>query len=443
VYTIHEVTTELATFGTLLKHCRRERNFSLLALAQKSGLTKTTLGNWESGRTQPSTPELESLFFALGLSAQERFALRRSIGHSRVLTLIPEKERPPLTGGLLRALRLRSRLSQSEVARKLDIRQGTLAKWEKSEDWPTTERLSALCAILRARPEEVAAILGGVFLPMPMPLSSPLEVLVQEVDNLVCSASQRPDQPLLDLRFLELESLLQFQGERPAVHELLWRLWGAHATFLCANGRYGEALPYTDLLLSLSCEPTSSLSYPMQVAVIMRSRVLSRSQEAVGANRPRYARAALNFLKAQEKTIGLAECQAWYWMTLGELHIDCGSHEDARHCIQSSNAIPHPEGERLYTCEAALITAMHLTELGNPAEALVLLDSPAIDAEIARNPLTEVRRTLYRAKALLEVLDVRGAEELIHQGYERIEMMSADILRPLADSLAFRLMYAL
>lgn len=437
------MVTELSTFSALLRRYRADRGLSLTSLATCSGIGKTTLCNWEAGRTRPSTPELERLIGALGLSEPETLLLRRFVARSRSLIVVPEGERPPLTGGLLRALRLRCRLSQSEVARKLEIRQGTLAKWERSEDWPAPDRLSALCLILRARPEETAAILGGVFLPLPLPLNTPLEVVGETVAELARTALQAPDRPLLDLRFLELESLLQFQSERVRARELLCQLWSGRAAFLCLQGRYSEAEGYTDRILQLPPELLPSDRVALETALLMKGKIRQRALDAPGAYRVRQAQAALGFLQSQETDVQVAEFQAWYWMLVGELLLATGEREEAWEAIQRSNATPHPDGARLQTQEASLLTASYLSDLGRPHEALELLESVPIDQHLVPGPRAEVRRLLYRTKALLELGQVPEATVLLDQSYQHLEEAELYSLRPLADSLSFRMLYVL
>ncbi|MBB6048830.1 helix-turn-helix transcriptional regulator [Armatimonas rosea] len=429
------------TFATHLRRSRLERGLSQAELAQRVGVSKTTLGNWESERTLPSAPELGSLMEALSLGGQDQRALRRLVALPRALVTLPPQERPPLTGGLLRALRLRRGLTQSEVARRLQMRQGTLAKWEKSEDWPSTERLTALCMVLGAHPAEVEAILGGAFLPQPLPWDASPEWLNEEVDLLRNAVGDKPGQALLDLRFLELEALLQLRAEEPAVRELLWQLWIIHAIYFCYQARYEEALQYTNRLLEIPHDLSKACSAPFQVAAIKKATALLRPLEVPGAYRPRQTRAALSFLLAQQTQIVIPECQAWYWMYLGELFIMDRAYDEAERCIERSNAIPHPDLERIETPEARLLTANHLIDLGKPQEGLTLLDAPILEREANRSPWIRLRRTHYRAKALVELQEVAEADELIRQSYALMEAHQLEVMRGAVDTLAFRMVH--
>ena len=148
----------------------------------------------------------------------------------------------------------------------------------------------------------------------------------------------KPGQALLDLRFLELEALLQFRAEEPAVRELLWQLWIVYAIYLCYQGRYEEALHYTNRLLEIPHDLSKACSAPSQVAVIKKATALLRPLEVPGTYRPRQTRAALSFLLAQQTQIVLPECQAWYWMYLGELFILEGAYEEAERNLVTCGA---------------------------------------------------------------------------------------------------------
>src|SRR5689334_20442453 len=111
---------------------------SLGALSLKSGVHIATLSRWESGR-QPRWTEFEAVLDALVVPGSERTELFQWIDKVESLRRIqhPTGTLPPLRGDLLRAMRHRKGFTQSEVARRLNITQGMLAKWEKSEDWPS------------------------------------------------------------------------------------------------------------------------------------------------------------------------------------------------------------------------------------------------------------------------------------------------------------------
>ena len=426
--------TKTLDFAAKFRLFRKQRNLSILGLCELSGISKTTLDNWQSGRTLPGAAELEILISVLNLSSPDQRLLRRSIGLPRAIVLLPEGERPPLTGGLLRAMRLRRGLTQSDVARRLSVRQGTLAKWEKSDDWPDADKLGALCVVLQASHCEVEAILNGIFLPLSLPLNATLDEFDQQVQKLHDRINQQPNDPLLDLAFLELECQLWLRADHPATQELLWKIWSFHNNYLSLHQRYDEMLPYTNQMLSIPFDPSLRATFFLQNAVIYKALAL-RGTLTSGARR---RKSAIAFLKANEGRIGRHECQAWYWMVLVNFLTAEGNYDEARHCLDRSNAIPHHEYPRGTIGESALNTAYCLTNLGNPREALALLDSPRLrDKDF--NAIMDLRSLLYRASALAKLDDITGALGVVNQLYHQMSETGIDVMRTRTDALFYQL----
>ena len=431
--------TTTPEFSAQFRQLRKQRDLSILALSKHSGISKTTLDNWQSGRTLPSAPELEMLISVLNLSSPDQRLLRRSIGLPRAIVLLPEGERPPLTGGLLRAMRLRRGLTQSDVARRLSVRQGTLAKWEKSDDWPEADKLSTLCMVLRASYQEAEAILSGVFLPLPLPLNATREELEQKVWALRDRSLRLPNDPLLDLAFLELESQLWLGGDHPATQELLWRTWNHHIDYLRIQYRYAESLPYVNALLGIPFSPINRSGAYLQTAVILKAQALRGAEDDLVGKKQRWKR-AITFLNANQAHVVDNECKAWFWMELVRLNIGVSAHQVAQTCLTLSNAIPHHQCVRGTMGESALLTAHHLTKLGKPRDALVLLDSQTIGREDNSFTLImDMLSKLYRADALANLQDTTGALGALSQLYNQIEETGVDMIRHRADELFIQL----
>jgi len=64
----------------------------------------------------------------------------------------------PSAGGLLRALRLRSGLTQVELAQRIGVAQSTLARWERGDRWPSATELHEICFAVGATGPEVATL---------------------------------------------------------------------------------------------------------------------------------------------------------------------------------------------------------------------------------------------------------------------------------------------
>ena len=153
--------------GTSLQQLRHKQGLSLATLAKQAGVNKSTLSRWETGKTVPRSTELASVLSKLNVPKSMVDTFCQAAGQRLML---PESEvAPPVSGDLLRVLRLRRGLTQSEAARAANVPQGTLSKWERSEDWPAADRLHTLCFALGATPEETATLTRGRFLPSLLP----------------------------------------------------------------------------------------------------------------------------------------------------------------------------------------------------------------------------------------------------------------------------------
>lgn len=427
-------------FSSLFRQHRLQRGLSVVALSQATGLAKTTLENWQAGRTLPSSVELETLIPALELSSVEQRVLRRAVGLPRAIAKLPEGERPPLTGGLLRAMRLRRGLSQSEVARQLSVRQGTLAKWEKSDDWPEVDKLSQVCSVLEATHPEAEAILGGVFLPLFRSESASLDDLQEHATLLAERINQQPNDPLLDLSLFELESQLWLTADCPSTQQLLWRVWSYHCNYLSVNHRYEEMLPYLNQMLAVSFDPNKPETSCLQSAVILKAKALRGSPRSSREHTVRRQR-SIAFLNAQQARVGDPECQAWYWMELVSLLSAEGAYDQAKSCLVRSNAIPHHQCERGTMGESGLMTAYHLAKLGSPREALALLHSPTLGQDdYSFSPLMRMRWHLYHAHALEMLDDTRSALNELEVLFDQIAATGISTLRGEAEALMMELL---
>jgi transcriptional regulator with XRE-family HTH domain len=206
--------------GGFLREWRQQRGWSLAQVAQRAGIVKSTLSKWENGQVLPRLPELLKVFSILEVPVSEQAALLQQRG--RVLPeAVKEPERAstfqaipksfPLHGDLLRAMRHRALLTQQETAQRLQISQGTLAKWEHGIDWPRTERLQALAFTLGATVEEAAALTAGAPAAFSVTESvhteADLAAIEEEIRELKARYFYQPFEPH-DLWFLSLQARL-------------------------------------------------------------------------------------------------------------------------------------------------------------------------------------------------------------------------------------------
>src|SRR5262245_45588361 len=108
--------------GAQLWELRTVSGFSLGQLAQKAGVSKAALSQWETGKRQPRVAELEATLDALNANAAQRARIfacikaPRAIRHLRRNAPDPALGAPPTCGDLLRAMRLRKGWTQELTA---------------------------------------------------------------------------------------------------------------------------------------------------------------------------------------------------------------------------------------------------------------------------------------------------------------------------------------
>ena len=149
-----------SSIGNFIKAWRKAKKFTGKNLAHQAGISRTTLSRWEAGQTQPRMTELEAVLLVLEVSPAQRLEALSHMEAPRAIKLLREVggEACPVRGDLLRIMRLRRGWTQQETAKRTGIAQSTLARWERTEDWPSAERLQLLCHALYANEAELAAL---------------------------------------------------------------------------------------------------------------------------------------------------------------------------------------------------------------------------------------------------------------------------------------------
>ncbi|MCX6366196.1 MAG: helix-turn-helix transcriptional regulator [Armatimonadetes bacterium] len=166
---------ELSAF---LKELVRKTELSTVVCAEQTGVSRTSLWRWLSGKSLPRDIELESLLKVLTSDPQIRaraFTLLEQARGGGVLRL-QEKVGIPLLDRsiLLVALRERRGWSQTFAAEQAEIPRSTLANWERGAKWPSTDRLHTLCFHYQAT--------HGEFLALTLPFTSAGVYLDESLD---------------------------------------------------------------------------------------------------------------------------------------------------------------------------------------------------------------------------------------------------------------------
>jgi transcriptional regulator with XRE-family HTH domain len=264
------------TIGALLKAWRRQKNLTGADLAGQAGISRATLTRWESGQTQPRMVELEAVLTALAASPAQRQEALAHLQAPRAVKLLREVAGgllPPVRGDLLRTMRLRQGWTQQQTAQKAGIAQSTLARWERTEDWPSAERLHSLCYVLHAQEAELIALTQGV-----VTEALPLETLLDSEAVRIQVAHYMFASTQADVEFMAFESQLwQLAQKENAAENHLSYTYGSHARFLMERQRWAEAASYVERVHQLAHNGQRA-AVSLACAAIAASRIVGEGQ---------------------------------------------------------------------------------------------------------------------------------------------------------------------
>jgi transcriptional regulator with XRE-family HTH domain len=403
--------------GEYLRQLRRSQRSTLTQLSANAGVSLHTLSRWETGAFQPRLAELEATLKALGASSGQReHALRlmeapravarlREEAQERQADLVELAGHAPTFGDLLRAMRLRRRMTVEQVATGLGVAPRSVRRWEGSEAFLPEERLDDLCRLLGVMPEERLALSQQrlrLWTPeWERPLS--LEAVQQQCYRLVAQMSQG-DTALMDLRLLCLEAQLwPRMAHSEAAQRALARVFTTHAQYLLLTGRSGEVQAYSDRALNLVVGRFAPEHWWF-LAAHATGAVLALHQGALrNRRRVEYLRRWLDCTNHLVWQTGLYRDMAQYASESG--------HFEAALCwISKAEAL----AERLYPLSLHLtkhIRSRVLLAAGRANEALLAM--PSQEAGIS------VHQQLYEANQRVEVLQALGDHTEAHDWLNR------------------------
>lgn len=401
------------SISELLREWRIGRGLSVRRLAQQANIGKSTLSDWESGKTVPRLRELEAVLSVMGASPQQRRIAAESVSSARGFLLTGgEADRPPVGGDLLRAMRLRQRMTQAQVSGLAGVSQGRLAKWEKGEDWPSAERLLPLCYALNAHPDETSALLMGRFEPSeslktPFERGEALERLNSATRDAWHTAPNGIRNALRDLRFLSLISeLWGVAPQEEDAYSFLTYAFASYGRFLETVGHPQEAERYIQKVLS-----RAQYSKPADYgdAVMARVVILSRAGKL-------QARSIIKTLHSHLPLMKAPQMQAWMYSEIGlafaalDLEELCvKAHQQAFHCIERIGALPDDQ-ENMEDYFRAKDLLKALLRLGIRARVAQFLDSPRC-AALLRYPNAHAPNLFSGRLELMQALLFAGDRE--------------------------------
>jgi transcriptional regulator with XRE-family HTH domain len=274
-------------FGNYLHALRQARKLTTTELAQRAGIRRATLSEWQSGKRQPRSQELDAVLKVLCASDKQKQTARELLESPKAFVRLRQdiaRSDPdfvdiagdiPHGGDLLRALRLRNRWSQSELAARLGVPQTTLARWERSELWPQMEQLQYLCYLTHAHEEEIVALTAGQFrLASGYPL--PDDDAIRRQLSAIAQANKSPREfSLTELRLLTLSAQAwQWARQDKARRDLLAEVYAQYADHLYMQCRFEEASQISNRVLDL--HSTSRQTKNIERAIIRAAEVAAQ-----------------------------------------------------------------------------------------------------------------------------------------------------------------------
>lgn len=382
--------------GAFLRDLRTCQQMSLGRLAARAGVAKSTLSKWEADQFQPRLLELEAVFCALNASHAQRERALALMNVPRALHRVRQDTQAaashaylgtlPTGGDLLRAMRHRHGMTLEQAAAVLSVAARTVSRWERTEDWPSIERLHALCRLLGAREEEIAVLTLG-----PVALASgddneptSPDVIEERLKSLTYSPISPVQAALMDLTYLTLEAqawrlALRSEAVRPLVAKLL--AW--HANQLWIEQRFVEAGHKANqaMIILSRLEKTPDFAF---LATIRSARTA-----AEGGSRPAPAR-------------GTEMLELWL-----------------------PRAAPWPEYHAWLLSEMAL----YASQAGQGENALAFAAQACQVAERARNPAELPSRRLDQVKVLLRCGRLDTALDRLQSEEGSFHPMDVSLLR--------------
>ena len=148
------------TIGSELRSIRTSAGFGLTEAAGRSNLSKAALSQWESGARTPSGAALDRLLTTLRVDPKVRARLLTEADPNYARTALASEPAGPMVdlGQVLRGLRLRAGMTQTELAALCAVSQSSIASWELGDGVPAIESLDTVIKVLKATEDEVCLI---------------------------------------------------------------------------------------------------------------------------------------------------------------------------------------------------------------------------------------------------------------------------------------------
>lgn len=136
-------------FHERLKVLRKKEGFTQQEIADLVNVNRVRYTNWESGKREPTYENLSMLACIFDVSIDYLLGDYLEISKEKYLKLQEEKkEYLKVFPQRLKELRLKKGLTQTELAKYMNVSQGGYTKWENGRTEPNLETFLKLASIL-------------------------------------------------------------------------------------------------------------------------------------------------------------------------------------------------------------------------------------------------------------------------------------------------------
>lgn len=421
------------TAGEYIKALRERRGWSARNVAEVSGFAPATIYRWENGTSEPNVVLMNAALTALRASPAEQAIAHSLLGAPRKR----EQERLhgesitwegwlPSTGDLWHALRARSRLSGTEVARATGVNASSVTHWEQNGFSPGSELADRLFSLYQADADEQKALVSGsVAWHSGQDEPGSRADWEHHVDALG-DALQGGRLIAGDLPFLAVEARLWHRcvSDGGDSAYLLARAYERHADWLGSRGRGKEQARYADRVLALLSPQTDYKS--------TWAGARAQAAECLAGQGKRRAATAM-----QEDTLatyaGKSRHRALRSLLLREAADwqSASAPNEAFRKAEESGQLAEESGEGYYVDGSRYVLARLCLRAGRAGDALRLLPPPD-----THTGLGEAGLQLDWAEAQLAANDKNAARTHLDKAHEAATRFGLSHLLPRMNALA-------
>lgn len=410
---------------------RNARGLSVGALGRASGIDKSAISRWETGRRQPRVNELEAVLAALNATDGERALAFVRIGAPRAVRTTRQAASdmglfaPPVVGDLLRAMRMRRGWSEQRLAAHLGVDRSAVAHWESGDRRPGTSELHTLCMALDAREQEVLALTEGCasgdirLIRLPPPGAGGLSDYMELI--------HAPSPPgLTDLHYLALErEMWEMAVRTPAARTLLARAYVNHGHQLILEERWASSrVPAARAFAMALKNPSDSIT-------LSRATILSAALAVYGQPTPRPERGIHIIQTFMNWEAAAPENAAWALSDMAKYLTLAGQAGDATPLAEKAARVArqavNPTESFLRQCDLAQV----LMDSGDTEAAMCVIPETGHPVELALV-------SLLMADACSRVGRIAESHDWLGQALPLIRTHGLKRLVPRAEGLAAR-----